>query len=64
MDYMEKRDGKGVRHARMANEALNCWMAWCGWIPAPFTTIMGGCIAPMIDCKRCIRIMRKEGWTG
>lgn len=59
MDYVEKSDYSGKRHA------LNGWDTWCGidTLKSPYGHwVTGRCIASWIDCERCRKAMRREGW--
>lgn len=60
MDYIERSDYTGKRHAIVRRFEHGRAQTWCGKIMVGRT---GGCIASLIDCSTCKAMMRKEGYT-
>lgn len=60
MDFIERFDFHGKRHAIAKRFEYGRAMTWCGIVLSGRT---GACIATLIDCERCRAGMRKEGYT-
>lgn len=60
MDFIEMGRGSEIRHAMDVRYGYGHGKTACGITIKNGVT--GACIFPLINCKRCIRTLKKEGW--
>ena len=61
MDFIELRGFEARRHALADRFAVGHGKTICGM--EILNGVTGGCIVSMITCKRCVAILRQNGWS-